>query len=197
VITVDWPADADATLSFEVHRVLADVVASGGSVGWLHVPDESESAGWLEAELALVRAGRAGFCCVRADGRLEAVAVWARYSSPVLAQNAEVRKVMVHPDARGRGLARVLMSSIADGAQAAGVETLTLDTRGNNHAAHALYESLGWECYGVLPDFIAVGRDRFDQLLYRLPLRQPADLVRHGRQPTGPGASPRRPASPA
>jgi hypothetical protein len=70
------------------------------------------------------------------------------------------------------------------------VETLTLDVRGNNHAAMALYESLGFEAYGRLPDFVAVGDERWDRVLYRLDLRT-ADwpLRRHGAQPVGAGAS--------
>ena len=63
----EWPADADADLHAEVHRLLADVVAAGGSVGWAHVPDEAEAAGWFEAELALVRAGRAAVALLRTE----------------------------------------------------------------------------------------------------------------------------------
>ncbi len=170
--TTEWPVEADAALHAEVHRLLADVVAAGGSVGWAHVPDEAEAAGWFEAELALVRAGRAAVALLRAEDRLAGLAVWARLSSPVVSQNAEVRKVMVHPDLWGRGLGRALMETVTAHAAEAGIETLVLDVRGNNHAAQALYESLGWERYGVLPDFIAVGEDRYDRLLYSLRLRR-------------------------
>ena len=77
-----------------------------------------------------------------------------------------------------------------DDARAKRVETLTLDVRGNNHAAMALYESLGFEVYGRLPDFVAVGDERWDRVLYRLDLRT-ADwpLRRHGDRPVGAGAS--------
>ena len=70
---------------------------------------------------------------------------------------------MVHPDLWGGGLGRALMATVIAHAAEAGIETLVLDVRGNNEAAIALYESLGWERYGVLPDFIAVGEDRYDR----------------------------------
>jgi len=115
---------------------------------------------------------------------------WTRYAKDTVAVNAEVLQVMVHPDARGRGLARRLVAALVEDARAKRVETLTLDVRGNNHAAMALYESLGFEVYGRLPDFVAVGDERWDRVLYRLDLRT-ADwpLRRHGTRPVGAGAS--------
>lgn len=191
-VTVEFPTEADEQLHAAVHRVLAGVVEVGGAVGWLHVPDESESAGWLDAELALAAAGRAGFAVVLYDGQVEALGLWARYSAPVVAQNAEVRKVMTHPSAQGRGLARVLMRSLVEHARAHGVEMLSLDVRGNNHGAQAMYESLGWQRSGVIPDFIAVGDQRWDRVFYYLELQRPAGVRLLGSEPTGPGASDRR-----
>ena len=97
---------------------------------------------------------------------------------------------MVHPDGRGQGLARLLVGALVDDARAHRVETLTLDVRGNNHAAMVLYESFGFEVSGRLPDFVAVGDERWDRVLYRLDLRTGDYPVRrHGMRPVGPGAS--------
>jgi len=115
--------------------------------------------------------------------------------------NAEILQLMVHPAARGRRLATMLLRALVQDARRHGVETLTLDVRGNNHAAMALYESEGFEVYGRLPDFVAVGDDRWDRVLYRLDLRTPDWPVRRqGARPVGPGASivrsPKRPPDP-
>jgi ribosomal protein S18 acetylase RimI-like enzyme len=175
-----------------VHRVLAAVTELEGAVGWLHVPSEGETAGWLDAELRLAAAGRGGFAVVRRHGRAEAVGVWARFSAPVVAQNAEVRKVMTHPDVRGQGLGRVVVQALEDHARAAGVEMLLLDVRGNNHGAMALYESLGWTAYGTIPNFIAVGAERYDRVCYCRELGRAAGVRLRGSPPDGPGSSARR-----
>jgi ribosomal protein S18 acetylase RimI-like enzyme len=126
------------------------------------------------------------------EGRVEALGVWTRYDAAVIAQNAEIRKVMTHPGARGRGLAKVVMEALTENARAAGVEVLVLDARGNNHGAHALYESLGWRRCGAIPDFIAVGDERWDRVFFSLRVNTPPNAVLHGSDPVGPGSSVRR-----
>ena len=175
-----------------VHRVLVGVVEFQGAVGWLHVPSEAETAGWLEAELSLVRAGRAAFAGAYVDDVLQGVGLWARFAAPVLSRNGQVRKLMTHPAARGSGVGRAVLQALEADARAAAVENLVLDVRGNNHAAMALYESLGWRRYSVLRDFISVGEDRFDQVSYVRELTRPAGARLHGERPDGPGASTRR-----
>jgi ribosomal protein S18 acetylase RimI-like enzyme len=191
-VTVELVTDADAALHAEVHRVLAAVTTLEGAVGWLHVPDEAEAAGWFDAEVRLAAAGRGGVAVVRLHGRVAALGVWARFSAPVVAQNAEVRKVMTHPDARGHGLGRVVVRALEEDARRAGVEVLLLDVRGNNHGAIALYSSLGWQEYGRIPDFIAVGSDRWDRCCFYRELDRPAGLRLRGSEPGGPGSSSRR-----
>lgn len=46
--------------------------------------------------------------------------------------------------ARGRGVASALMIAAVELARSAGVAVLTLETAGDNIAARALYEKLGW-----------------------------------------------------
>ena len=185
-MTVEWLTDPDAAAYDQVHRLIAAVAALGGAVGWLTVPDRDETDAWLDEVLKT----EARVAVVRVDGRIEALGCWARFPAAVLARNAEIRKVMTHPERRGGGLARRLVQGLLDDARAAGVETVVLDVRGNNHGALRMYESLGFETYGRLPDFIAVGDNRFDRVLLRLDLGRPPGLVRYGGRPEGPGSSP-------
>ncbi|HEX8002965.1 MAG TPA: GNAT family N-acetyltransferase [Mycobacteriales bacterium] len=187
-----FPTAGDAATYAAVHRVVAAVTALEGAVGWLSVPTPEETAAWIDDHLALAAAGRGGVALVSVDGRVEALGVWSRYTAPVVAQNAEVRRVMTHPDARGRGLGRVVVEALTEHARAHGVEVLVLDARGNNHAAHALYEALGWRRCGLIPDFIAVGNDRWDRVFFAKRVNTPPGAVLHGSAPVGPGASLRR-----
>jgi ribosomal protein S18 acetylase RimI-like enzyme len=188
--TVEWPTRADTATYQSVHRVVAAVAALGGAVGWLHVPSVDEVADWLDGVLVHVAAGRSRLALARDPaGAVQALGYWARFEAAVLAHNAEIRKVMTHPDARGAGLGRTVVRALVDDARGHGVETVVLDVRGNNHGAMRLYESEGFEVWGRLPDFVAVGDERFDRLSYRRDLHVAGGLVRHGGRVEGPGAS--------
>jgi ribosomal protein S18 acetylase RimI-like enzyme len=65
---------------------------------------------------------------------------------------AEVRKLLVHPTHRRRGLARALMIDIEARARALGRSLLTLDTR-TGDAAEPLYASLGYVTVGSIPGY--------------------------------------------
>ncbi|MCD8740861.1 GNAT family N-acetyltransferase [Mucilaginibacter roseus] len=65
---------------------------------------------------------------------------------------AEVRKLMVHPDHRGQGIAKALMLEIEKVAEEHTRSLLTLDTR-TGDAAEPLYTSLGYEIAGVIPGY--------------------------------------------
>ncbi len=158
------------------------MAAAGGAVGWLEVPAPEDVRAWADTLEHAVFAY---------DGdRLVGSGSWSRHAYAVLRQNAEVRKVMVHPDARGQGVGRLVTAALVEDARAAGVEVLTLDCRGNNHGALRLYASLGFVVSGRRPDHIAVGDERFDQVLLHLDLRDgPGALVRHGGRREGPGVT--------
>jgi ribosomal protein S18 acetylase RimI-like enzyme len=65
-----------------------------------------------------------------------------------------VAKLIVHRDARGRGLGRQLLSLAEEAAAKAGATLLLLDTQ-TGSAAEALYRKAGWTAAGVIPDYAA------------------------------------------
>lgn len=167
-----------------LHALIAETAALGGAVGWLTVPSRDETRAWLDGVLA------SGSRLVVAEdgGRVVGTAHWRRHAPRVLSANAQLSKLMTLPSERGRGIARQVTAAVVEDARAAGIEVLTLDCRGNNHGALRLYADLGFVVSGRRPDFIAVGEERFDQVLLHLDLRSgPAGLVRHGGRREGPG----------
>lgn len=83
---------------------------------------------------------------------------------------AEVKSVHILAQARGRGLARVLMVHLAEQAGAEGCEALVLET-GASHlreydAARKLYESLGYSYCGPIFGYV----DDPNSAFMRLPL---------------------------
>jgi ribosomal protein S18 acetylase RimI-like enzyme len=178
-VQVSWFADHDLV------PLVQAVAATGGAVGWLTVPSAEEVVTWA-SDLA---ASGARFAIAGDASEVLGCGAWTRLQHPVLAGMAVISKVMTHPSARGKGVARAVMELLVADAGTAGVELLTLDCRGNNHAAQRLYASLGFVVTGRRPDAIAVGDERFDQVLMHLDLRVPGSFARRGSRREGPGAT--------
>jgi len=78
---------------------------------------------------------------------------------------AHIRMLGVHPDERGRGVARALMRECFDRAREAGRTRMTLHTTQRMEAAQKMYEALGFE---RLPD--RTFPDGFVLLTYARPI---------------------------
>jgi len=86
------------------------------------------------------------------DGTLLGTVMLEFAASPNQPHRAEVQKLLVHPDARRRGLARALMARLEQEAGRVGKTLLTLDTRAGD-AAERLYRAMGWHEAGRIPGF--------------------------------------------
>lgn len=193
-IELRWPTHADTRLRGEIHRVVHDVVELGGAIGYLIPPTRADTDAWLDEMLAATGSGNAAFVVALVDGRTEAAGVWRRRREEVFAHAADIEKVMAHPAARGLGLGRMIVTALVARAREAGLETLALGVRGNNHGAIELYEELGFREWGRHPNVIEVGDERYDDVRMALDLGRDRDrdVILRGSQPGGPGSSPRR-----
>jgi GNAT superfamily N-acetyltransferase len=64
---------------------------------------------------------------------------------------ADVAKLLVHRRARGAGIGQRLMEAVEEAARGQGRRVLVLDTASDT--AERLYERLGWQRAGVVPDY--------------------------------------------
>ena len=69
---------------------------------------------------------------------------------------AQLMHSYIAPYARGHGLARMLTIGVEERARELGYHVLNLDVRETQEAAIRLYESLGFERWGVHPDYAFV-----------------------------------------
>jgi ribosomal protein S18 acetylase RimI-like enzyme len=191
-IELRWPTDADPHLRTEIHAVVHDVVAAGGAVGYHEPPTPEHISLWLDGVLKQVRDNDAAFTTATVDGTVQAIGLWRRGSTAVFQHRAEIQQIMAHPSARGLGLGKRVVQGLIDHAREAGLEILTLGVRGNNHGAIELYESLGFQECGRMPNAIAVGNERWDDVWMYLPLGYPENTILNGSKPGGLGSSPRR-----
>jgi len=134
-------------------EVLHAVVHDGAGVSFV-VPfsiDEAR-AFWIDRVLPGVRAGTRHVLVARRDGRIVGTVQIDCATPPNQIHRAEVLKMLVHPSARRRGIARALMVALEELAAAHGRSLLTLDTWTGSHAER-LYQSLGYTTVGVIPRY--------------------------------------------
>ncbi|KAB8183600.1 GNAT family N-acetyltransferase [Nonomuraea phyllanthi] len=132
--------------------LLVDAVDSGASVGFLAPFDHRQAAAWWRAQAPAVAEGRLLVWTCRHDGAVAGTVSLALAGKPNARHRAEIVKLMVHRDARGRGLARALLATAERAALDAGAELLLLDTETGSTAEH-VYLTGGWTRYGIVPDY--------------------------------------------
>ena len=166
---------ADPGLRAAVTELIADGVRGGAALGWLEPPDAAAVGRLLDDLAARSSRGDAAVRLAWDGATVVGIGFWRRYDRPSLAANADLEKVLVAESHRGRGHGRVLVEGLLDDAGRAGIETLTLDVRGDNHGAIALYERLGFTECGRVHRFVAWGGQRFDRVTMALRLAAPAE----------------------
>jgi ribosomal protein S18 acetylase RimI-like enzyme len=158
-------------LARKVHELLAGLVAAGAALGWVEPPSLAEVSALMGDVADAARAGDAAIRGAYVDDLLVGLGYWRRYTRPTHWPHADLEKLAVAPAAQGRGVGRSLTRALIADARAARIEVLTLDLRGDNAAAASLYRSLGFEEYGRLQRFVAVGPRRYDKVFLALDLR--------------------------
>ncbi len=146
----------ETAAAFAAERRLAEIliacVAAGASVSFLPPLDpETARAFWRRAG-GEVAAGRRVILGAWEGGVLVGTVTLDLATPPNQPHRADIAKLLVHPDARRRGIARALMARAEAEARRAGRWLLTLDTN-EGDAADSLYRALGWTEAGRIPDY--------------------------------------------
>lgn len=134
-------------------EILRAVVYDGAGVSFVAPFSVEEArAFWVDNVLSGVRAHVRHVILARDGDRIVGTVQLELAWPPNQQHRAEVAKLLVHPDARRRGIARALMLALEAMAQAERRTLLTLDTWTGSHA-ESLYRSLGYIEVGVIPRF--------------------------------------------
>lgn len=140
--------------------VLADCVAGGASVSYMAPFSHEDARAAFEGMAAEVEQGRrlllAAFDGDRIVGTVQVILA----SPPNQPHRGEIAKLLVHREARLRGIAKLLMELAESEAHAAGKTLLVLDTV-TGDPAERLYERIGWTKVGVIPNYALYPDGRF------------------------------------
>jgi GNAT superfamily N-acetyltransferase len=147
-------ADADPAVVEGLADVLIDCVAGGASVSFMApLARDKAVAFWRSALDSASRGERV--VLVAEDphsGRVVGTVQVVLAVPDNQPHRAEVAKMLVHRDARRRGLGVELMRAAEAEARAAGRTLLVLDTATGSDAER-LYARLGWQRCGVIPGY--------------------------------------------
>ncbi len=134
-------------------RVLHACVHAGASVSFvLPFSRDDAKAFWQDQVLPAVNAGSRCVLLARLAGQIVGTVQLDLATPPNQPHRAEVKKLLVHPDARRRGIARSLLAAVEKQAREARRTLLTLDTV-TGASAEPLYLSLGYVAIGVIPRY--------------------------------------------
>ncbi|GGK42981.1 GNAT family N-acetyltransferase [Salinarimonas ramus] len=146
----------DAEAAREACAALADIhracVARGASVSLMADTPREEALAFWRSVAADVGAGGTILLVAENDGRMVGTVQVCAAGRPNQPHRGDLAKMLVHPDAQGRGVGTALLAAAEREALAAGLWLLVLDTTPGT-AAERLYTRGSWEPVGVIPDF--------------------------------------------
>ena len=133
-------------------ELLVETVAGGGSVSFMHpLPLEMADAFWRDALAAAARGDRVVLGAL--DGETVVATVTLLLGLPPnQPHRAEIAKMMTKVSHRHRGIASRLMHAAEQIAIERGRTLLVLDTAVDDGAS-GLYERLGFNLTGIIPDY--------------------------------------------
>ena len=144
-------AEAKARIG-ELAAVLADCVTGGASVGFMAPYGPDDALPFWEGVAAAVGEDATLLFAAEREGRIVGTVQVGIHQLPNQPHRADVKKLLVRTSDRGRGLARALMTAAEAEAARRGKTVLVLDTA-TGSPAETIYQRLGWQRAGVIPDY--------------------------------------------
>ena len=142
---------ADSALD-QLADVLVDCVAGGASVSFMSPFPHDSALGFFRKVAGSLAAGDTALLAARLDGKIVGTVQLGLDTPPNQPHRADIKKMLVHRAARGRGIGAALMAEVEEEARRHGRWLLVLDTvPGEN--GHRLYLRAGWTQTGLVPDY--------------------------------------------
>jgi GNAT superfamily N-acetyltransferase len=128
------------------------IVSRVAPVSFMSPLRPDQALGFFRKVAASVAAGETVLLAARLDGRVVGTVQLGLDTPPNQPHRADIKKMLVHRSARGRGIGAALMARVEEEARQRGRWLLVLDTvPGEN--GHRLYLRAGWQQTGIVPDY--------------------------------------------
>jgi GNAT superfamily N-acetyltransferase len=150
IVALDAPV-ADAALD-QLASVLVDCVEGGASVSFMAPFSHDDALAVFRKVAASVAAGDTVLLAAKLDGRIVGTVQLGLDTPPNQPHRADVKKMLVHRAARGRGIGMALMAAVEGAAGQRGRWLLVLDTVPGMDG-YRLYRRAGWTESGIIPDY--------------------------------------------
>ena len=142
---------SDAVLE-QLASVLVDCVEGGASVSFMAPFSQEQGLAFFRKVANSVVAGDTVLLAAKLDGKVIGTVQLGLDTPPNQPHRADVKKMLVHRSARGRGVGADLMARVEEEARKLGRWLLVLDTvPGDN--GYRLYRRAGWTESGIIPDY--------------------------------------------
>ena len=171
LIRVLSPDDLEAFWALRLQGLQECPVAFGGSY------DEEKELPLEEVARHFGHEGIRLFGAFTGDGQLVGIAVLDRAPPQYkrVQHKAEIWGMYVAPRFRGQGIGRALLEAALSHARGlAGLRRINISVMTSNQVAKSLYESCGFERYGVEPEVVRIDGDYYDAAHMTLCLEQEA-----------------------
>jgi GNAT superfamily N-acetyltransferase len=136
----------------ELADVLVDCVTGGASVSFMASLSREDGHRFFGKVGNSVVSGDTVLLAARLDGKIVGTVQLGLDTPPNQPHRADVKKMLVHRSARGRGVGMALMMAIEEEARRRGRWLLVLDTV-PGESGHRLYLRAGWQQSGIVPDY--------------------------------------------
>ncbi|WP_114765606.1 GNAT family N-acetyltransferase [Vibrio rhodolitus] len=154
-----------AGYEIDLRELLIDSVEDGASIGFVLPIDSAEVDDyWLSVEADLREGERRLYVAIEQQHVVGAVQL-SLCSKANGQHRGEVEKLMVKTQQRGKGISKQLMSMMEHAAKEQGVSLLVLDTR-KGDVASSLYQSIGYQQAGEIPQFALSSNGTLDGTIY-------------------------------
>ena len=144
--------NASPAIQATLSEILVETVANGGSVSFMHPLATAAADAFWQESLAAAAQGERIVLGAFDDDRLVGTVTLLLDCPPNQPHRAEIAKMMTRMSHRGRGVAKALMGAAERMAVERGRSLLVLDTA-TDGGASGLYERLGFNLTGVIPDY--------------------------------------------
>ena len=136
----------------QLASVLVDCVDGGASVSFMAPFSQADGFAYFRNVADAVASGDTVLLAAKLDGKIVGTVQLGLDTPPNQPHRADLKKMLVHRSARGRGIGAALMAQIEVEALKRGRWLLVLDTvPGEN--GYRLYKRAGWIESGIIPDY--------------------------------------------